>query len=321
MEKKTVLLTGANGFIGRALCQDLSTAGYRVRGAVREKLGPPVAWETIETGDFTKNFSWSPLLSDVDIVIHTAARVHQMKESSGDLYAVYKQANTEPTLQLLQQAHAAGVTHFIFLSSIKVNGESTDFRPFSEKDLASPEDPYSVSKYEAERGIQEFCEQHPEISFSIFRLPLVYGVGVKANFSALLRAVQRKYPLPFKSVHNQRSLLYMGNLLSAIQADLQQDKVKNQVYLLGDGDDVSSAALMEKMGAAYGVKAYLFPIPPIVLRTIGICLGKSKAVSRLLGSLQVDTKKVRTALQWVPPYTVATGLAEMADAEQKESSL
>ena len=321
MEKKTVLLTGPNGFIGRALCQDLSIAGYQVRGAVRKKVGSPVAWATIETGDFTKNFSWSPLLSDVDIVIHTAARVHQMKESSGDLHAVYKQANTEPTLQLLQQAHAAGVTHFVFLSSIKVNGESTDSRPFSEKDPASPQDPYSISKYEAETGIQEFCEQHPEISFSIFRLPLVYGVGVKANFSALLRAVQRNYPLPFKSVHTQRSLLYIGNLLSAIQADLQQDKVKNQVYLLGDGDDVSSAALMEKMGDAYGVKPCLLPIPPTVLRAIGICLGKSKAVSRLLGSLQVDTKKVRTALQWVPPYTVATGLAEMARAEQKESPL
>lgn len=319
MENKNILITGANGFIGQTLCNAFSKAGYQVRGVVRKKKPSAISinWELLEVGDFSENFDWGHALTGIDVVIHTAARVHQMKESLGNPHALYKRVNTDTTLEVLKQAHQYGVRRFIFLSSIKVNGESTTTTPFSETDPAAPQDPYAISKYEAEEGIQNFCQHHPEISCTIFRLPLVYGVGVKANFAALLRAVQRRYPLPFGAVHNKRSLLYLGNLLSILQADMQQDQIKNQVYLLSDGDDISSATLVQTMAAAYGVQSFLLPIPPSILLGIGACLGKAKAMSRLLGSLQVDSKKVRTSLQWSPPYTVASGLTEMAMQARK----
>ena len=314
MENKIILITGANGFIGAALCKAFSTAGYQVRGVVRKIASGtlPTKWEMIEVGDFSNHIEWAPLLRNVHTVVHTAARVHQMKENSNNPSEIYRQVNTDATLQLLQQANQSRVSKFIFLSSIKVNGEDTIAAPFTEEDKVSPQDPYALSKYEAEIGIQSYCVINPSISFTIFRLPLVYGPGVKANFASLLHAVKRKYPLPLGAIHNQRSLLYIENLISVVQIELQQDQIKNQLYLLSDGDDVSSADLVQRMGAAFGVKPRLLSVPPFLLVGLGYCLGKTKAISRLLGSLQINSNKVRTLLQWTPPYTVASGLAKMA---------
>jgi len=250
----------------------------------------------------------------IDVVIHMAAKVHVMIDDSTNLLSEYRRINTLGTLQLLRQATTAGVKRFVYISSIKVNGEKTFLKPFAEHDKPDPTDPYSISKWEAEQGIIEWCSKH-NIQYTILRLPLVYGKGVKANFAKLIKLTKSGLPLPMGAIKNQRSLLYLGNLTSALLTILQMPASANKTYLLSDGDDVSTPQLIQLIANAYQVKARLFSVPIFIFKLLGKLSGKSAAVDRLLGSLQVDASKIRQELNWQPPYTVASGLGDMATAQ------
>jgi len=250
--------------------------------------------------------------------VHTAARVHQMQETVNDPLREYCSTNTTGTLCLLESAQLAGVKKFIFLSSIKVNGESTTDKPFSELDVPCTEDPYGLSKWEAEQGIAELCKSSAT-DYTIVRLPLVYGYGVKANFAKLIKLVNSKIPLPMGAINNKRSLLYIGNLTAALQAIIQNPNSKNKTYLLSDNNDVSTPDLVRAIAVAYGIKPKLIAVPVFLFKLLGIVTRKQKAISRLLGSLQVDSSKIRHDLNWQPPYTVAAGLAEMVSFERENS--
>jgi UDP-glucose 4-epimerase len=300
-----ILITGANGFVGRALLETLAKTGYSVVGITRKDIS-----------NIDERTDWSSLLKDVDVVIHAAARVHMMQDASQNPLLEYRKTNTQGTLKLLKDSIAANVKKFIFISSIKVNGEFTKDKHFSEEDKYIPEDPYGLSKWEAEQGIIELTK-NTTTKFTIVRLPLVYGVGVKANFKNLIKLVRSNLPLPFGCIHNKRSMLYLGNLISAIEAIIQNSVSNNQTYLLSDNDDVSTAELVKKIAKAYGLKRYLIPVPLFLFKWLGAMTGKHKAVSRLLGSLQVDSRKIRRELNWKTPYTVKTGLSEMVQQEKE----
>ena len=320
---KKILITGANGFIGKNLIEALSTTDYKINAAIRQSANAkfinrkaPVIMP-IEKIDQATN--WDSALDGVDIVIHTAARVHQMQDRSEDPMIEYRNVNRDGTLHLLSEANKMGIKHFVFLSSIKVNGESTTATPFIEEQMVNPDDPYGLSKWEAEQGIIEFCQTH-SIQYTIIRLPLVYGCGVKANFANLLDKVKRRYFLPLGNIGNQRSFLYIGNLTAAIQKIIENPNAKNQTYLLSDNDDLSTASLVKKIAQAYGVKPRLLNIPISLLTLLGKLTGKSKAISRLTSSLQIDSSKIRQQLDWQPPYTVVSGLQEMIEQERQQAS-
>jgi len=314
-----ILITGANGFVGKALTKALLNAGYFVRGAVRALPQHPFIehenFELIAAGEINSQTNWSEALKSIDIVIHTAARVHMMNETALDPFTEYREVNTAGTLKLVEDSIEAGIKKIIFISSIKVNGEETIDKPFTESDFCSPDDPYGLSKWEAEQGIIQKAFGR-NISYTIIRLPLVYGDGVKANFQKLVQLVKSNIPLPLGAIKNKRSFLYIGNLSSAIFEIIRNPASHNKTYLLSDNDDVSTAELIRKIAKAYGVKRYLLPVPLFLFKLLGKITGKQKAITRLLGSLQVDSSKVRQELNWTPPYTVQTGLVEMAGQEK-----
>jgi nucleoside-diphosphate-sugar epimerase len=251
---------------------------------------------------------WAAALPEVDVVIHLAARVHVMNDNTTDPLAAFRQVNTQGTLNLARQAAIAGVKRFVFISSVKVNGELTQpGRPFSESDAPHPQDAYGVSKHEAELGLRLIAAE-TGMEVVIIRPPLVYGPGVKANFAALMRAVQRGWPLPLGAVHNQRSLVALDNLVNFIITCITHPKAANQTFLVSDGQDLSTTELVHGMARAAGVPTRLLPVPVWALQTGAKLLGKGDAVQRLCGNLQVDISKARTLLGWVPPVSVEDGL-------------
>ena len=313
---KSVLVTGANGFIGRETCKALTAIGYTVRIALRNESSfsgdvPIMAQEHCIVGDIDLMTDWSAALAGVDIVIHLAGRVHIMKEKFVDSLTEYKRINVEGTTHLAQQAVKVGVQRFIFTSSIKVNGEVTFDRPFREDDLPAPQDPYSLSKWEAEQALSQLAKES-QLEVVILRLPLVYGPGVKGNFLRLMKIIDRCVPLPLKSIQNQRSLLYLGNLVSALGLCIQHPQAVGQMFLVSDGEDVSTPELVQHIAKALDCSAHLIPFSPFLLRLGGQFIGKSDAVDRLLGSLVVDNSKIRQDLGWCPPFNLEQGLRESA---------
>ncbi len=306
-----IFLTGANGFVGHAIARNISNqlSAHKLTMCLR-KCNPDLSGlaKTVSIGDFQEVSDWRVHLASNDVVIHTAARVHIMNEISGDPLAEFRALNVDATLKLAAQAAEVGVKRFVFVSSIKVNGEQTVAgKAFSETDPPAPQDAYGQSKHEAEIGLLSLASA-TDMEVVIIRPPLVYGHGVKANFAALMRAVQRGWPLPLGSVHNQRSLVALDNLVDLIVTCLDHPAAANQTFLVSDGQDLSTAELVQGMAQAAGVPARLLPVPVWALQAGASLLGKGAAVQRLCGNLQVDISKARSLLGWVPPVSVAEGL-------------
>jgi nucleoside-diphosphate-sugar epimerase len=290
---KSILVTGASGFVGTALCEEFLKRDAIVTSVTRAWLAPE---------------SIADSLRQCGVVVHLAARVHVMRDAAQVPLQEFRRVNVLGTLNLARQAAAAGVRRFIFISSIKVNGESTVAgRFFKPDDVPAPQDPYGISKMEAEQGLHQIAVE-TGMEVVIIRPPLVYGPGVKANFSALMRAVQRGWPLPLGAVHNRRSLLALGNLVDFIITCTTHANAANQTFLVSDGEDLSTIDLVRGMARAAGVPARLLPVPVPLLRLVGRMLGKADAIDRLCGNLQVDSCKAYDLLGWVAPLSVEVGL-------------
>lgn len=304
-----VLVTGANGFVGQALCETLVGQGYEVHGGVRRtnaSLPPGVTPVCLPAIDDATD--WTSALAGVDAIVHLAARVHVMADTAADPLAEFRRVNTEGTLRLARQAAERGVKRLVFVSSVKVNGESGHF---SVGTTPAPEDPYGLSKWEAEQGLAALAREIG-LEVVILRPPLIYGPGVSANFLKLMTAVAKGLPLPFGRVDNRRSLVFVGNFADAISKALVHPAAPGRAFLVSDGEDISTPELIRRLAAALGVAPRLLPIPPTLLLTAARLLGKGPQVSRLLGSLTVDSLPLRTALDWTPPFTMTQGLAATA---------
>jgi nucleoside-diphosphate-sugar epimerase len=249
-------------------------------------------------------------LRGVDAIVHLAARVHVMRDAATDPLAEYRRVNTDATLQLARAAARCGAGRFVFTSTVKVSGERTTGEPFSDRDAPAPADPYAVSKWEAEQGLAELAAQSGLGVISL-RPPLVYGPGVKGNFLRLLKLVRRRVPLPLASVANARSMIYVGNLASAIERALSVSV--RGTFLVSDDADLSTPQLVRALGAAMGRPARLLPFPPRALMALGRALGKGDEVMRMIESLRVDCSGIKQQLQWVVPFTVEQGLKETVD--------
>ncbi|HWR76307.1 MAG TPA: SDR family oxidoreductase [Thiobacillus sp.] len=299
-----VLVTGAAGFVGRALCDQLTVAGHVIVPTVRRASG--LRNERV-IGEIGPSTDWQTALVGCDAVVHLAARVHVMDDTTQNPLALYRATNTEGTLNLARQAAEAGVKRFVFISTIKVNGEGRD-APYRETDAAAPEDAYAISKWEAEQGLQRIA-QETGLEVVILRPPLVYGPGVKANFLRLMRTVERGWPLPLEAIRNCRSLLYLGNFVDAIRLCVEHPAAAGQTFLLDDGVPVSTPELIRAVALVMRRSTHLLAVPVGVLELAGVLLGKRAAVARLTGSLFVDSSAIRSRLGWVPPYTLQQGLA------------
>ncbi len=312
-----VLVTGANGFIGSQLIPQLIQSDNQVLAAVRNQLkdfkNPLVQVLKIELAE---QFDWSDSLVDVDAVIHLAARVHVMNDNSSNPLSEFRRVNRDATIKLAQQAAKAGVKRLIFLSTIKVNGESTSGRlPFSEEDVCNPTDPYAISKLEAEQGLMQIA-RNTDMEVVIIRPPLIYGPGVKGNFASMIRWVGRGLPFPFGAVKNRRSLLALENLVSFIICSIDHPKAANQVFVLSDGEDISTSELIQKLAHFQGKKAKLFSIPVPWMTFVARMLGKGEVTDRLFGSLQLDSSKARYLLGWSPVISMDEQLKNMHDMER-----
>jgi nucleoside-diphosphate-sugar epimerase len=307
-----VLITGVTGFVGKVLCAELFSQGHEIRAAVRTKVAAIKNVEMTMVGEINRGTDWSSALRDIDVVIHLAARVHVMHDTVVDPLAEFRKVNVDGTLNLAHQAAKAGVKRFIFISSIKVNGEHTEAdKPFKESDVANPQDAYGVSKFEAEQGLLQIAQQ-TGLDVVIIRPPLVYGAGVKANFASMMRAVKRGIPLPLGAIHNKRSFVYVGNLVSLITRCVGHPAAVNQVFLVSDGHDLSTTELLRECASALDMKARLLPVPQKLIEVGAAMLGKRAVAQRLCGNLQVDITKARTLLGWEPPVSVAYGLKATA---------
>jgi nucleoside-diphosphate-sugar epimerase len=305
-----VLITGAAGFVGRSMCRELQLRGHDVRGATRTSCGD-LQVPAAPVGDIGPDTQWSAVLAGRKAVIHLAAHVHVMRGEAGDAAGDFDRVNVGGSENLARQAARAGVRRFLFLSSVKVNGEISAARAFVESDPARPTDAYGTSKAEAERRLKTVSAQ-TGMEIVIVRPPVVYGPGVKANFLKLLRAVDAGIPLPFSSIDNRRSLVYVGNLVHALEACLSHPEAAGRTFFVSDDHDVSSPELVREIAVALERKPRLFPFPPALLRGISLLTGSSEQVARLTGSLQVDVSSIKSALGWLPPFTLQQGLAQTA---------
>jgi nucleoside-diphosphate-sugar epimerase len=316
---KRLMVTGANGFVGRALCAEASARGMEVLGVIRHKGQLPAGVKSIAVGDIDDNTDWQHASVDRDVVIHIAARVHVMQEYSEDPLAEFRRMNVAATERLARCAAAIGVKRLVYVSSIKVNGEETfNGQTFAESDAPAPQDPYGVSKWEAELALHRVAKE-TGLEVVIVRPPLVYGAGVKGNFAQMISVLKRGIPLPFASVRNMRSLIYVGNLVDALILCATHPAAAGLTYLVGDGEDISTPDLLCKLGLAMDKEPRLFSCPIALLKLAGSLVGKSDQVARLLGSLQVDSNKIHRELGWVPPYSLQQGLEQtvgvVGDAE------
>ena len=308
------MVSGAGGFVGKALCAELIRRGQSVSAAVRSENLLIENAEVIVVGTIDSETNWADALRDVDVIIHLAARVHVMRENASDPLGEFLKVNLHGTLNLARQAVCFGVKRLVFVSSIKVNGEQTSAtQSFTELDESNPQDFYSISKSQAEQALWRIARE-TGLEIVVVRPPLVYGPGVKGHFAQMLTVAAKHIPLPFASVHNRRSLIYVENLVDALIACATHPVAAGQTYLVCDGVDVSTSDLLYQIGDALGCPAHLLPFPLSWLRILGKLSGKSDQVERLLSSLQVDSGKIRRDLNWVPPYTLQQGLQATAES-------
>lgn len=310
-----VLVTGATGFVGGAFVVGAASDGlFSIRAALRSEAKFTVSGiETVIVKGLTATAAWYEALMGCDAVVHAAARVHIMQDTSADPLFEFRRVNVQGTLNLARQAADSGVKRFVFVSSVKVNGERTlPGQAYAADDLPSPVDPYGISKYEAENALLQLMAD-TGMEVVIIRLPLVYGPGVKANFLKLLKLTQKGYPLPLGSVNNSRSMIYVGNLVNAIISCLDHPKAGGEIFLVSDGENVSTPELIRKMAFAMGRKVILLSIPLKMLKLLFSLAGKRAEVERLTGSLCLDSSKMQRVLNWQPPYTLEQGLQETVD--------
>lgn len=303
-----ILVTGGAGFIGKALINSLLHSEKHQPLASVRRITPslPLFIQSIHT--VGPDTDWREVLKDVDVVVHNAALVHVASDESDGALEAYRQVNTHGTLNLAHQAISSGVKRFVFISSIKVNGESTYLnRPFVVGDAPKPVGPYAVSKYEAENGLYDLTAK-TGMDTVIIRPPLVYGPGVKANFLTMMRWLMRGIPLPLAAIENRRSLLALGNLIDLIITCIDHPAAANQTFLVSDGEDLSTPVLLRRLGAVLGKPARLFPVTHKLLDTGLRLLGKGDMAASLCGSLQVDMSKTNIILNWTPLLTVDQGL-------------
>ena len=301
-----ILVTGANGFIGKALCKKLRNQQHDVIAAVRRRCN--ISNVTI----LENEYSWEKALMNQDILIHTAGLSQVRKDTEIDPLEVYRSVNVQKTRILAQQAAASGVKLFIFLSSIKVNGELTKTNSyFSFRDEASPKEPYSISKWEAEQTLREIAAK-TNLKIVIIRSPLVYGPGVKGNFLSLLNLLDRGIPLPFGGIKNKRSLVGLNNLIDLIITCTERPAAANKTFLVSDDDDLSTTELLQRLACALNKPVKLLPFPTSILQLGASLLGRRDTAQRLLGNLQLDISHTKKALDWSPPEGIETCLKETA---------
>lgn len=308
-----ILVTGASGFVGRHLCRDLDNRQIAFRPAARSSSQGHFAVGTIDP-----TTDWSAALAGIRIVVHLAARVHVMNETQADPLASFRAMNVEATINLARQAAHAGATRFVFVSSIKVNGEHTlPGQHFSANDAPAPQDPYGISKAEAEKALLELGKE-TGMEIAIIRPPLIYGKGVGANFHLLQRWAGSGIPSPFGMCRNRRSLVFVGNLIDLIIRACEHPSAANQIFLASDGNDLSTQELFSLLARAQGRAGVNIPVPEWILRSTAQCLGKKKYTDRLLNSLQLDIAKTRDLLSWDPPFSVEAGIRATV-AQQSDS--
>lgn len=301
-----VLVTGANGFVGRAACEHLRREGWTVRAALRRSTPVPAADEAVVVGEIGADTDWTRALAGVDVVLHLAARVHVMRETAADPQAAFDAVNVAGTRALAEQAARAGVRRLVYVSSVKVNGEATFGVPFTEEDPPRPEDPYGRSKWKAEQELRAM----PGLGTVIVRPPLVYGPGVRGNFLRLLRLAELGLPLPLAAVNNRRSLIALTNLVDLLSVCLEHPAAAGETFLAADAADVSTADLLRAIARNLHKPARVWPLPAVVLRAAAVMLRQTATFQRLCGSLQVDTAKVRRLLGWQPSVPFQQALAE-----------
>lgn len=314
---KKIIITGANGFVGSALYKWLQeTKSFFLLQTARFN-----ADSNLLNIDFSVDFNIENELNGVDVVIHCAARVHVMNDTDSNPLDAFRAVNTNGTLNLAQQAANAGVKRFIFISSIKVNGESTELGfPFKPDDDFIPTDPYGLSKYEAEVGLRKIAEQ-TRMEVVIIRPPLVYGPGVKANFASMMKWMNKGLPLPLGGIKsNKRSLVSVDNLVDLIITCIKHPNAANQIFLVSDDEDISTSELLSNMAAALEVSNRLLPVPSLFFTLVAKLIGKPAISLRLCGSLQVDISKTKELLNWQPPYSAAECMKKTADTFLENNS-
>ena len=313
---KKILITGGQGFIGKAIAFTAHSQGNTIRISSRQNNIKNASFQCIQTTDINSNTNWKIALEDIDVVIHCAARAHVLNENAKDPCKSFNEANYHGTLNLAAQAIKAGVKRFIFLSSIGVNGAETHGHPYTADDIPNPHSDYSRSKHEAEIGLMKLASEST-LEVVIIRPPLVYGPSAPGNFQLLLTFLLRGIPLPLGNIHNKRSLVALDNLVNLIITCLDHPAAANQVFLVSDGDDLSTSDLLRRMGNALGKPARLLPIPASWLNLAATLVGKRSVAQRLCGSLQVDIEKTRRLLGWTPPLSVDQGLKRAAEGLSK----
>lgn len=309
-------MTGASGFVGLRLCATLSKRPEIVITAAIRGFATLPFGQVVRIGDISGATDWTVPLTDQQVVIHTAARAHVLKDDVFDPLAEYRRINVVGTLNLARQAADAGVKRFIFISSIKVNGEQTPLgQPFIPDDTPAPEDAYGISKCEAEQGLQEIASS-TGMEVVIIRPPLVYGPGVKGNFASMISIVRKGIPIPFGAISNKRSLVGIDNLIDLILTCIDHPDAPNQIFLVSDGRDLSTTELLQGVARATGRPSRLIPIPGSILSLCASLIGKRVLAQRLLGSLQVDISKNREILGWEPPVSVEDGLRRCFESQK-----
>lgn len=309
-----ILVTGANGFVGQSLVNNLlNNTGYKVVAGVRKTPLKKFECEYRLINNLEDKPTLTDVFKDIDVVIHSAARVHIMDDKSTDPLTEFRKVNVEGTLNLARQAADAGVKRFIFISSIKVNGEGTELdSPYTADSQPNPTDPYGISKYEAEQGLLKLAETTP-LEVVIIRPTLVYGENVKGNFQSLMKWTYKGVPLPIGGIkHNLRSLVYVDNLVDFIVTCIEHKNAKNEIFLISDDDDISTAGLLEEISQGLGVKNKAVNIPAKFINTAASAIGKSDVAQRLSGSLQVDISKAKTLLGWRPKYSTSESIQKAA---------
>lgn len=304
-----ILLTGATGFLGQRLYHKInSLPGFKLTSVVRSTIAM-VDDNKIFIDQISGDTDWGSALVNKDVIIHAAARAHFIKDKATGHLEKYYLVNVDGTLTLARQAAKAGVKRFIFISSIKVNGEHTlKDQPLREENIPAPLDAYGISKWQAEQGLLKISADMG-MEAVIIRPPLVYGPGVKGNFAVMIKLVKKGLPLPLGAVHNKRSLIALDNLVDLIITCIDHQKAANQIFLAGDGRDLSTTELLQGIAKAAGVPSRLIPVPASTLMFVSSLLNKKLFAQKLLGSLQVDISKAKDILGWTPPLSVEEGLA------------
>ncbi len=312
LQAERLLITGANGFIGRDLCAKTISRGWQVRAVLRSSRQLPSVLDRVTVDNIDENTDWTQALQNISVVIHLAGRVHVVRDSALDPLSDFRRINVDGTLNLARQAAKAGIRRFIFISSIKVNGENSPAgQPYTLSDQPAPIDPYGISKYEAEEALRRLSVE-TGMDVVILRPPLVYGPGVQGNFLSMMRWLDKGIPLPLASINNKRTLVSLDNLVDLIMTCITHPGAANQTFLAGDGEDLSTTELLQRTARALGKKARLLPIPVWLLRFCLGLIGKSAALQKLCGSLQVDINKTREQLNWTPPTGVDEALRKTA---------